>query len=89
MEILKQHLVSAPILVYPNFEKTFKLTVDSSAYAIVTILSQEYDDFDHPVAYLSRTLHKTEQNYSCIKRECLAGSDSLIMSMTLSTKKAK
>ena len=72
MEILKQSLISAPILVYPNFEKTFKLTVDSSAYAIGAILSQEYDSFDHPVVYLSRTLNKMEQNYSCRERECSA-----------------
>ena len=72
MQVMKEHLTSAPILVYPDFNKTFKLTVDSSAYAIGAVLSQEYDGFDHPVAYLSRTLNKAEQNYSCTERECLA-----------------
>ena len=72
MQLMKEHLTSAPILVYPDSNKTFKLTVDSSAYAIGAVLSQEYDGFNHPVAYLSRTLNKAEQNYSCTERECLA-----------------
>ena len=69
---MKEHLTSTPVLVYPDFNKTFKLTVYSSAYAINAVLSQEYDGFDNPVAYLSRTLNKAELNFSCTKWECLA-----------------
>ena len=71
-QTLKQCLVKHPILIYPNFEKKFTLTTDASDFAIGAVLSQEKDGFDHPVAYLSRTLNKAERNYSTTEKECLA-----------------
>ena len=67
-----EHLTSSRFWYTPDFNKTFKSTVDSTAYAIGAVLSQEYDGFDHPVAYFSRTLKEGEQSYFCTERECLA-----------------
>ncbi|RVE42148.1 hypothetical protein evm_013209 [Chilo suppressalis] len=39
-EKLKQCLISAPLLIYPDFTKTFVLTFDASNFAISAILSQ-------------------------------------------------
>jgi transposase InsO family protein len=69
---LKTALCSDPILRYPNFNKDFILTCDSSGYAISAILSQEVDGHDLPVAYYSRQLNKAEQNYSTYERELTA-----------------
>ena len=61
-----------PILLFPDFDKPFMLTTDASDTAIGAVLSQEKDNFDHRVAYLSRSLNKAELNYSTTEEECLA-----------------
>jgi hypothetical protein len=69
---LIQKLINAPILQYPNFEKTFILTTDASQYAIGSIISQGDIGQDLPIAYASRTLNKAEQNYSTTEKELLS-----------------
>ena len=71
-QTLKDCLIKHPILIYPDFEKIFTLTTDASDFAIGAVLSQEKDGFDHPIAYLSRTLNSAERNYSTTEKECLA-----------------
>ncbi|XP_041987906.1 uncharacterized protein LOC121739485 [Aricia agestis] len=71
-ETLKQSLISAPILAYPDFSQPFILTCDASNYAISAILSQGPVGRDRPIAYSSRTLNKAEINYSVTEKECLA-----------------
>ena len=70
---LKTKLMSAPILLYPDFEKAFTLMTDASGVGLGAVLSQQGPDgLEHPVAYASRTLNETEKNYSTSKKECLA-----------------
>ncbi len=70
---LKQLLLSAPILCYPNFEKPFRLETDASIKGLGTVLSQEQlDGKYHPVAYASRALSPQERNYSITELETLA-----------------
>ncbi|KAL0818955.1 hypothetical protein ABMA28_008252 [Loxostege sticticalis] len=71
-ETLKNKLVTAPILAYPDFTKPFLLTCDASNHAISAILSQGPIGQDLPIAYASRTLNKAETNYSVTEKECLA-----------------
>lgn len=59
---IKQKLIEAPILQYPNFDQPFILTTDASKFAIGCILSQGIIGQDQPIAYASRTLNKAEQN---------------------------
>ena len=61
-----------PILLYPDFQKTFKLTTDASHYAVRAILTQMKDGVDMPVAYFSKTMNTCEQRYPEAKKECLA-----------------
>lgn len=68
----KEILTTAPILQYPDFSKEFVLTTDASVHAIGAILSQGEVGKDLPIAYASRTLNKSESNYSTIERELLA-----------------
>jgi hypothetical protein len=66
-------MVSAPILVFPDWEKTFHVHVDASAIALGAILVQPREgDLDHPIAFASRKLSYSEQNYNTIEREGLA-----------------
>ena len=71
-ETLKNKLTSAPLLIYPDFSKSFILTCDASNYAISAILSQGDIGKDKPIAYASRTLNKSECNYSTTEKELLA-----------------
>lgn len=65
-------LMNEPILQFPDFTKPFILTTDASNVAIGAVLSQGPVNSDKPVCYASRTLTKTEQNYSTIEKELLA-----------------
>ncbi|KAL4083643.1 hypothetical protein QTP88_028959 [Uroleucon formosanum] len=71
-DTLKEKLINAPILQYPNFEKEFVLTTDASQFAIGSILSQGIPGQDLPIAYASRTLNKAEQAYSTTEKELLS-----------------
>ena len=69
---LKQRLITAPILIYPDFSRPFSLDTDASNDGIGAVLSQEYDGGECVVAYASRTLSKSEQKYSVTRKELLA-----------------
>lgn len=71
-DTLKEKITTAPILQYPDFTKPFILTTDASNYAVSAILSQGEINKDLPIAYASRTLNKSEGNYSTTEKECLA-----------------
>lgn len=64
----KELLTNAPILIYPDFEKTFHVTTDASGVSLGGVLSQN----DKPIGYYSRVLNSAERNYSTIERELLS-----------------
>lgn len=70
-EILKEYLVSPPVLQYPDFSETnqFIVQTDASGYAIGAILSNKNNK---PIAYASRSLNCAEQRYPTIEKELLA-----------------
>lgn len=69
---IKNCLVSAPVLTCPDFEKPFLLQTDASAYGIGAVLTQIYPDGERVICFLSRSLSRTEMNYTTTERECLA-----------------
>jgi hypothetical protein len=68
----KSLLTSSHILQYPDLTQPFNLTTDASNVAIGAVLSQGPIGKDKPVAFASRTLTKSEENYSTIEKELLA-----------------
>ncbi|KAL3694641.1 hypothetical protein R1sor_008292 [Riccia sorocarpa] len=71
-EEMKKSLVSAPVLRAPDWSKTFHVYVDTSAFAIGTILSQkDGKGRDYPIYYASRQLSKSEKDFTTTERECL------------------
>uniref|UniRef100_A0ABD2WZX6 RNA-directed DNA polymerase n=1 Tax=Trichogramma kaykai TaxID=54128 RepID=A0ABD2WZX6_9HYME len=71
-ETLKQSLSEAPVLVRPDFEKEFSIQTDSSDYAISAVFTQEREDGEQSVYYISRVLTSAERNYTVTEKECLA-----------------
>jgi hypothetical protein len=69
---LQSILTEEPVLQYPDFTKPFIVTTDASGFAIGAILSQGKVGEDKPIAYASRTLSDSEQNYSTIERELIS-----------------
>ena len=69
---LKRALVSAPILVYPNFKEPFLLFVDASSMGIGFTLAQNQHGKEVVIAYNGRGLNSAEQNYTTTEREALA-----------------
>ena len=66
---LKQLLRSQPLFQYPDFSKHFILTTDASNEALGAVVSQGDIGRDLPVGYASRTLTKSDFNYSVVKKE--------------------
>ena len=62
-----------PVLRSPDFDKQFKIQVDSCDTGIGSVLLQEDEEgVDHPVCYHSRKLDSAQRNYSTVEKECLA-----------------
>src|SRR2546430_16402504 len=70
---LKERLILAPILSYPDFELPFILYTDASGTGLGAVLSQKQKDGkEHVISYASRSLNVHEQNYPVTDQECLA-----------------
>lgn len=69
---VKNCLISSPILTCPNFEKEFFVQTDSSDYGIGAVLTQQYEEGEKVISYLSRSLSRQERRYSTTERELLA-----------------
>ena len=72
VEQLKQALQKAPILGYPNDTDPYTLTTDASLFGISAIISQRQQWGGRVIAYASKTLSKSQRNYSATKRELFA-----------------
>ena len=72
-EDLKKKCMTAPVLVFVDFWKPFRLETDASGEGLGAVLLQESDDGHyHPVAFASRELKGGEPKYHSSKHEFLA-----------------
>ena len=73
VRVLKDKILSASMLVLPDFDKLFLLETDAYKVGLGAILSQKQDDGHyHPIAFRSRSLTPAEKNYHSSKLEFLA-----------------
>ena len=71
-EHLKQTLVTAPMLSYPDLNKPFKLYSDASDYSIGCCLTQIHEEKEYVVAYGGRSFSNAERKMAITFKECLA-----------------
>jgi hypothetical protein len=62
---LKKRLMEAPLLVLPDFTKTFEVECDASGIGVGGVLMQD----GKPVAYFSEKLGRAQLNYSMYDNE--------------------
>ena len=73
VQMLKEKILTSPLLAFPDFAKPFLLEMDASKEGLGAILSQKQDDGRfHPVTFSSCSLTPAERNYHSSKLEFLA-----------------
>jgi hypothetical protein len=71
-QTLKDLCMSEPVLWSPNWTKKFILETDASGYALGAVISQEFKDGIHPIAFHSQSLQPAEKNYDAHDKELMA-----------------
>nr|XP_016512315.1 PREDICTED: uncharacterized protein LOC107829365 [Nicotiana tabacum] len=71
-EEMKGSLVTAPIIIAPNWEQPFELMCDASDLAVGSVLGQRRNKIFHSIYYVSKTLNPAQINYTVTEKELLA-----------------
>lgn len=62
--VLKENMVTMPILVFPEYKREFHVHMDASCIEFDAVLMEaDEGEMDHPIAFASRKLSKVEKNY--------------------------
>jgi len=70
---LKEWFTKEPVLAAPDLDRKMRIEVDAPDYTMGGVLSMECEDgLWRPVAFLSKSLNKTERNYKIHDKEMLA-----------------
>ena len=70
---MKWVFITKPVLAAPDLDKEFWVEADASNYTMGGVLSMKCSDEKwRPVAFISKSLSDTEQNYEIHDKEMLA-----------------
>jgi len=70
---LKAMFTTEPVLAIPDIDRKMRVEADASDYTTGGVLSTKYEDRKwRPVAFISKLLNTTEQNYKIHDKEMLA-----------------
>lgn len=72
VEFLKNKLITSPILRLPDWQSTFIVHSDSSAFAVGAQLSQMHEGKLHPIHFASKSLNVSQRRASTFEREFFA-----------------
>ena len=73
VKTVKEHLTGDQVLIHYDPNKPLVLSTDASAYGVSAVLSHIMPDgSERPIAFSSRTLTKSEQNYAQLEKEALS-----------------
>jgi hypothetical protein len=65
---LKEKIIEQPVLVLPDFSKTFQVKCDASGFVVGAVLRQD----NRPIAYFSEKLNDAMETYSTYDKEFYA-----------------
>ena len=71
-EEIKSRLVSAPIMLTPNWNNEFEIMCDASDYAMGAVLGKKTEKIFKAIYYASKTFNEAQENYSTTEKEMLA-----------------
>jgi hypothetical protein len=69
---IKNTLLNAPILAYPDFDKNFIITTDASNIGCGAMISQMHGPIERAISFASKSFTKGEANKSTIEKELTA-----------------
>ena len=69
---LKAMITEESVLTHFDPRKPIKLSCDASSYGVGAVLSHIENGVERPICFASRTLSKSESNYSQLERESLS-----------------
>ena len=79
-ELLKEAIITSPILKYPDPNKGYTLFTDASKYAWACVLTQEYQyekggkeyKINHPITFASGLFKGSQMNWAALTKEAFA-----------------
>uniref|UniRef100_A0A2C9UQJ8 Reverse transcriptase domain-containing protein n=1 Tax=Manihot esculenta TaxID=3983 RepID=A0A2C9UQJ8_MANES len=71
-DLIKELLVTAPIIQASDWNLPFEIMCDASNHAVGAVLGQRVGNSPHVIHYASRTLDATQSNYTTTEKELLA-----------------
>ncbi|KAL1534124.1 hypothetical protein AAHA92_31519 [Salvia divinorum] len=71
-QLLKEKLVTAPIIRSPDWNLPFEIMCDASDMAVGAVLGQKVDGKSYVIFYASKTLNQAQRNYDTTEKEMLA-----------------
>ena len=69
---IKSRLVTAPIVVIPDWNKEFEIMCDASDYEMGAVLGQRTKKIFRAIYYARKTFNEVQENYSTTEKEMLA-----------------
>jgi hypothetical protein len=71
-ETIKNKLVTASIVIAPDWSLPFEIMCDASDIVVGAVLGQRRDKLLHVIYYVSHVLNPAQINYATTKKELLA-----------------
>ncbi|GKE66859.1 reverse transcriptase domain-containing protein [Tanacetum coccineum] len=72
LDILRDKLITTPVIIAPNWDMDFKLMCDASDYAVGAVLGQRIEKKFCPIYYASKNMNNAQEHYTTTKKELLA-----------------
>ncbi|GJW82931.1 reverse transcriptase domain-containing protein [Tanacetum coccineum] len=71
-DILQDKLITASVIIAPNWDIDFELMCDANDYAVGAVLGQRIEKKFRPIYYASKTMNNAQEHYTTTKKELLA-----------------